>query len=847
MGDKVFKLAVSISTAACFLIPINVNAKIKEVQIIDGDNVSIAAKYGTTYTVSNHNNIRLLTVSGLDTKVETSIFHNGLSIFNETSPVININDRITAANGDQFYGRVSSIPQLKDGQYTVSQRVTDIFGTVLSNESFSIISDTQAPTLGNFFWNAPDIKSDNLRDGSFIGDFEVSRWGINGVTDNESGIDHVEAFATEPGKQDRIGNLITLAYNEQEHKAEQSSAPTIFPSQEKEFDLWFVAYDKAGNSSSLKRRVTYTGRGPTPEPVGLFDGTSTHLNFLSGSPFAGYRPYKPGATVYNTRFRIAYRIPAKYGDPNYKGRLYSRSNEFDTNEYHQGEYRYFSAPLIFNPTGSPAFTAVVARYDRWFSQDLQYSLKLDSKIAPPPTPIKAESYYPNLGWLTDDVHRISTWSGDNAYPTKYRVTAQPRPYEQRVFTQFNGRMSNCVIPPNQTKCEINNTGPDSRTYSQWPNANQPASILGHSHGWTSYIVKSDDHAYRSHALGNNNVEIDMTTPIITNVKKIEYKSGFQVKAHKTYAGAHWTRIQMSAVGLKLVDKSTNKTYEFKVEGKLGRVLFRDKYGYDIAGGGAGMNEYVEIKDIPNATYSVQAWAMDTHLNKSYQDLGTFTYENDKPQVIFSHKNKPINSEQIGKLPDIDIDIKDANKYVINSVELMGGPTDDHVTIGIHANGTNRFQLETPRIFPSKTIGEGYSIKIVVTDVLGNTTEHITPKFRYYPDNVISLKAVKTITAPKLLLLRNDDAPMKLTFNNLITEDGSYASGKQQYYLTVRKDAKFSVVVGQTIVSPGETKQLEVDFGNNASKVQIPINAIAREDGSATIMADFPQLTSQYSK
>jgi len=86
MGDKLFKLVVSISTAACFLIPINANAKIKEVQIIDGDNVSIAAKYGTTYTVSNHNNIRLLTVSGLDTKVETSIFHNGLSIFNETSP-----------------------------------------------------------------------------------------------------------------------------------------------------------------------------------------------------------------------------------------------------------------------------------------------------------------------------------------------------------------------------------------------------------------------------------------------------------------------------------------------------------------------------------------------------------------------------------------------------------------------------------------------------------------------------------------------------------------------------------------------------------------------------------------
>lgn len=98
-----------------------------------------------------------------------------------------------------------------------------------------------------------------------------------------------------------------------------------------------------------------------------------------------------------------------------------------------------------------------------------------------------------------------------------------------------------------------------------------------------------------------------------------------------------------------------------------------------------------------------------------------------------------------------------------------------------------------------------------------------------------------------MLLRNDDAPMKLTFNNLITEDGSYASGKQQYYLTVRKDAKFSVVVGQTIVSPGETKQLEVDFGNNASKVQLPINAIVREDGSAAIMADFPQLTSQYSK
>lgn len=83
------------------------------------------------------------------------------------------------------------------------------------------------------------------------------------------------------------------------------------------------------------------------------------------------------------------------------------------------------------------------------------------------------------------------------------------------------------------------------------------------------------------------------------------------------------------------------------------------------------------------------------------------------------------------------------------------------------------------------------------------------------------------------------------FNNLITSNGSYASGVQNYYLTVRRDSNFPIIVNNQTIVPGETKQLTVDFGNNAKMVTIPITSVAKNDGTANVIIDIPQLTSKY--
>ena len=840
------KMVAIFIAASLQAVSMDAAAKVKEVQIVTatGD-VSVAAQYSDSFMAADHKNLKLLTIAGLDTKIETNISSNGITYFDEISSVININDRIKASDGTEFYGHVSVIPKLNNGKYTVTQRVTDIFGEVLSVETFDIITDTEAPNVGNFFWDASQLKIPNITNGNFIGDFEVARWGVDGVNDAVSGIDHIEAYVTDTQGKDRIGNLLLLPYNRLTHKAEQSGAPTIFPSQEREFDVHFIVFDRAGNSSQLTRRVTYTGQGPKPEPVGLYDGTSNTANFLPGSPFHGYRTYKNGDVVHNSRFRVAYRIPSKYGDPTFKGHLFSNSNQFNTNEYQSGQYRYFSAPFVYSLT-PPAFTAVVARYDRWFARDLGYSLKLDPKIVKPPVVIKGESYFPKEGWRNDDIYRINAASDQNDYPTRYRVTVEPRSYQQLLFTQYNGRFASCVIQPNRSTCEVSNTGVDARIYGPWPNTNLPATILGHSHAWTSYVVKSDDHSYRSAAVGRNNVEIDKTLPKITQTEKIKYQSGYRIKATKKLAGAHWGRVQLSSVGLTLRATNSNKEYTFKVDGKLPPVWFGDRWGDRIPNGGSGMNEIIDIKGVPNGNYQVKAWVMDTYKNKVSRDLGALDYEHDKPVVTFTYNKAGLSREPVGKLPDIKVHIDDANRYIIKSVVLKGGPTADNVVIGVHkAAGVGNYQLETPRIFPSETDKQGYTIVMDVIDDLGNEGTYTTPLFRYYPKNVIALKTVKTLTSPKVIFRRDNSTAMQIVFNNLITTDGSYASGTQNYYLTVRRDSNFPVIVNGETITQGETKQLTVDFGDNAKVVTIPISTVTTTDGTARIMADFPQLTSRY--
>lgn len=308
-----------------------------------------------------------------------------------------------------------------------------------------------------------------------------------------------------------------------------------------------------------------------------------------------------------------------------------------------------------------------------------------------------------------------------------------------MFTQYNGRYSSCVIQPHQSTCEESNTGVNSRIYGSWPNSNRPASILGHSHGWTSRIVKADDHSYRSAAIGRNNIEIDKTLPKITKTEKIKFQSGYRIEATKDQAGAHWGRIQLSSVGLTLVSDVSNKEYTFKVDGKLPPVWFGDHWGDFAPNGGSGLNEVVDIKDIPNGSYHVKALAIDTHRNKATKDLGILNYEHDKPVVTFTYKKASMSGSVVGKLSDIEVNINDANLYIIKSVELKGGPTSDDVVIGIHkADGYDNYQFETPRIFPSETDKQGYIIKMVVIDELGNEGTYTTPLFRYYPENVITL-------------------------------------------------------------------------------------------------------------
>ncbi|MEZ8733754.1 Ig-like domain-containing protein [Vibrio sp. 10N.239.312.D08] len=786
----------------------------------------------------NHSGLRLHLISGLDRRVVVDITsESGTNSYD--LGVVGIRDSLEV-NGEKFYGKTLEIGHLVQNAYTINVTQLDTQGNTISATVQQLTVDEEPPTLGNIFWNSFAYKLSNVPNNQWLGDFEVWNWGASNVNDQLSGIDKIIVYATNRGETTPLQSPIEMAYNQVSKEARQGGAPNIFPTYERDYTIHIDAYDKAGNIGKTTRDITWTGPGYLPELVGINDGTYSG-NFLPGSPYTGYKAYTPGMEVGNYNFKLVYRMPYEWANPANPGRLYSYWGQYNTTEYVKDGYAYFHVQTVYSKGDPRTHEITIGRHDRWVSHFLYHDLNLAPHLAKQPVAVKQEYFVNGVGWVNYGHHMLGL-ANQNDKPTQFRVTAEPRPYIQRVFIQEHGAgggYSNCVIPVNGTTCQASLP----TQYVDWKGANPaiPNDQILIRHFWMNKIVKDDFRDLKSSNLGGMNFTIDKTVPRVTKSLKKPYSNEYQIYALKDFSGEDWNRVQMSKVGLRITDTS-NKTIDVWVDGNKGQFSLNGKV---VPLGGAFMDESIPLPQLENGLYNIELMAQDTAWNITTVDLGHIQYETENPIIeLGTIENIPLQNASITKLDQILFSVNDANDYLIESVLLTGGAANDEFELKLVATGNDNYRVETPRVFPTLIENEWYTLTVAAVDDFGNRTI-ANSKFKYIPENIITLGSLITLPV-SVPLLKHDDSPVtSLTFNPMTVEGGQMASGIHDYYLTVRSDSKLPISVDGVSISPGETKLLSVDFGEGDRPVTIPVATSSSIIATSDIMVEIPKLSSKY--
>ncbi len=78
---------------------------------IYGAEKSVSAETGILNT---NEKIQLSLISGLDRKVHVSVRKSGTEVYSTTTDSIKVSDRIKASTGEEFYGKIITLPPLSD-------------------------------------------------------------------------------------------------------------------------------------------------------------------------------------------------------------------------------------------------------------------------------------------------------------------------------------------------------------------------------------------------------------------------------------------------------------------------------------------------------------------------------------------------------------------------------------------------------------------------------------------------------------------------------------------------------------------------------------------------------------
>lgn len=787
MKPNFFKTALLLSLASA-----SANAELIQVEFTDtlGKPKAVAPVQGGYLNPAS--TVNFVLAGGLDRKFRIQILDNiGNPIESKTSSVISINDRITAGEKD-FYGKRMELSNvLLQSSYTAQLELLDLNGKVVETEVYTFSIDVTPPDVSqemkliNHSWGGGDVtKFDYL---------EQREFRLSGITDNVSGLDEAFFVATLLGTDDERElpvKLDTIAG--QASWLKPGNYRTLFHKTRSDYTIGFKILDKAGNEARVTRVSGFNG----------VCGSKT-VSDVWNPKTSSWEPYKGGMEVYENpyKFRVAVdrdeHVTTNGGRFGYNWGVSSSDGE--------NVYRDLRAQIPATSSYTTFFTDT--GYCGSVSQSTpKVVLATGVDSSPKKTGLKylieGESSWINSTTVRRNKHYVID---------KVQIFVDERSYEQKATLSSNG---SCIIPPNGVSCEI-----DTNIVRNSGNGYAPYSV----------VISSTDKRFSAH-FGHLLTYWDFDAP---EVDTISYDNEFvEFQIYDSDAVNDWRR-----------GNWLPKTMELRaVNTATGQVIKTPLVEHDEPNYQRWARKH-SLKDLPEGNYRLEVFVNDTYGNERVVKVAdSFVRDASAPTVQFSAGDKPLTSILKG-LENLRIKLSDINPSEITQIQLVGGPTSDDVYLAFTSVAPDVYRPEYPRLFPVESLDGGYEIRVSVKDTYGNAATY-TAKFAYYPANLIEIDRAKTLPATFSLKLRGDEPIGVVESNALRTDTGSIAAGPQQVFFTLREDSPFAVRFGGVDILPGQTKEINIDFGDSG-KIFAPVIPIESKAGVANFMIDIPQLKSRF--
>ena len=717
------------------LIP-TASAELLEINYTDSNQVIKTQKPTEAY-IGTNNDIQFSLSAGVERLVQLTITNSSNEIVNTlTSEKLGPADRITV-NGKEYYGSLLKLDSIADGKYQATASILSASSNLISSETYDLIVDTTAPTMGAFTWSFP-YGSGNAPDGlpkfSHTSDRHFT---LGNITDDLSGIDKIiyKTYWESDGKEGQLYKTGDVPYYPILNKAmlgtggDNSNAAVFFPSgTQSKHKVIFEVFDLAGNSAEKEMYFYNNSKcGPSPKIVAI-----EAIYRISKEAYKA----APGASVFaGSTTGITNRGLISVDDEYAYFKIYGPANT-------SNNFNYPNAGWTNNST--------------WRCNSLSFPNPEFTDKTLPPKGTNIEAFVDGVGWVPK-TYRASGENGHDTIISKIRITGSVRGYEQ--YASMYG--SSCKIPPGDSSCELDTNLAFNKT-----------GTVGYYH--SRPLLRSSDNTSMFDSTLSHVWEWDAQDPIINEIiehDEAEKKISFSITELKS--GSTWDRVKLVSAGI-IIKKDGNV-----IENISASSLLRSGSDYVAT---------VNYSNLDHGSFEMFAWAKDNYSN--YVEKLLLSIDNDikAPDLVFSIES----GATIKSLDEITISLTDDNESKIKSVNLKGGPANENVFLATSETSEGLYALEYPVLFPDEN--SIYILTVLAEDNVGNIIEKEL-RFNYVAEKIGLESGLSEITLPATgAVFKDVDGNLPLYSKPIKLSDGSTISGKYPVFVTLRSDSEGSVFI-----------------------------------------------------
>lgn len=798
-------LVVGLSVSASFFSV--VNARVYEYTFSDTHGAQKSVPENSPF-LNPEGKFNVLLIGGLDQQIRISVLRDTdkSTVFGTTTGIITVDDRISSSGGNSFYGKTISIPPLSDGLYSIKSEILDSKSAVVSTTTHAVVIDTVGPTSDSF--SVPWIPGYNMV-------VSGSRWelgqgqeaviylAVKNISDL-SGFDKAIVQILKPDGS--IQSSYTMSFDE---GSKSATAPITkggmkksdwMPLSDADMDFRFrgFLYDKAGNVSQIPDQTFIFDSSPGDYELFAVEDPKSSISVIPGFT-SGYSKYTAGMTVDTNPVTLIYKIPRSNYRPNNKAGLSFGSVLTESNGY-----VYIKQTI---PVGT---SFVIHNGYQYGGASASYNVKLSDSAPKSPVIRSRLMSFSTVGSFANGQRLFQNVELPGEY-LNASITVEARDYVQS-FYNVTQAYEVCSIPVGDTTC----TGPFSYKISK-----------GNGYMAHYFLVRSPDKKLSSDQFEMRSIWNTDLIPKITGFDYREANKSILVYVTQPGNGSWRETLRLASVDLINTISGSPVLSGSKV------AMSGDDYTYSF-----------DLSKLSEGKYDLAFSAKDTFNNETQLPFQSIVVDKTPPTLSIAYDGFPLLSEStVYGLENISVSVVDTlSESKIYQMILQGGPTSDDVELGFTTNPDGTYTPLYPRLFPSLDENtDKYTLLVKAVDDAGNEALK-SVRFSYYPKNLIVLDQFNTLAVNKDLKLASGEPLAVLKASQLRRNDGSLAKGVQTALVTVRADSSFPISIVGNVVTPGETKEIQIDLGIVGNDVVIPIfPSVNGVVGSSGFIVEFPQL------